>query len=137
MTPDPWVLLLLAYDHVLQIVCVAVGLAGMSVSLWLTFDAREDWRAVRWNGAVERLIARAHLRSQVVVLLVQTISTVVALLVWSLPTIPVYMGPDSHYIYFVITLRKVGRLAVSLLLGYASIAQARDRHGAFRALRGQ
>ena len=120
---------LLAWNASLQTLGVLAALAGIACSAWLAHEAWLDARAVRANGPIEQVVARSHLRSQIVVLLVQVSFGMISLLVLGLPPLPAEMETAIHgeYVLGVIAFRKLARLCMIIGLAGAAWRQAVDR----------
>jgi hypothetical protein len=127
----------LRHDDALQLLGLVASVIGVILSLWLMHEAWLDARSVRGDGTLARLIARSHLRSQVVILIVQVAFGVISGLVYSLPAIPDDMGMDVHglEVLAVIALRKLLRAGMILLLMGAALRQAHDRRRLLAHLR--
>jgi len=120
----------------LQLLGLIVSAAGVACSIWLVHEVLPEARAVRTNGPVERLIANVHVRSQVVILFVQSSFCLVSGLVYWLPDVPPTMAVEVHgvYVILVISVRRSLRLAMIVALAAAGFLQARDRRQIFRLL---
>ena len=126
---------LLRHDPWLQAAAVGISALGIAVSLKLTIEVWREYRAASYNGPLTYLIARTHRRSQLVILTLQITFALISVLVFFLPPIPADMGHPYHYVLTTITLRKLLRLGMIVVLTVASIRQAADRHLMYQVLK--
>jgi len=127
--------LVITYDHCLQLVLLVCSVIGIALSCQLVRDAWRDWQVARHEGVVTQLIGRAHLRSQVVVLLMQLGFGLITSAVLVLPEVPAQMGGADHtQIMLTIVGRKLVRAGMILLLMVAAVQQSRDRRVVFALL---
>ncbi len=126
---------LLGYDAWLQAAAIVVSLVGISVSVTLTGEVCREYRAASYNGPLTYLIARTHRRSQLVILTLQITFALISVLVFFLPPIPADMGHPYHYVLITITIRKLFRMGMIVVLTVASIRQASDRHLMYQVLK--
>jgi len=125
-------LTILAWDKTVQAVGLVMAILGVGLSAWLSLEAWEDYHSVRHNRQLEQIIGRSHLRSQVVMLIIQAGFALVSLLVLRLPPVPLTMATDVHgpLVVLVIVTRKIVRLGQILLLMGVAVRQAQDRRRA-------
>ena len=126
---------LLRHDPWLQAAALSISTLGIAVSLKLTIDVCREYRAASFNGPLTYLIARTHRRSQLVILTLQIIFAMISALVFFLPPVPTNMGHPYHYVLTTITLRKLLRLGMIVVLTVASIRQAADRQLMYQVLK--
>ena len=124
-------------DVIVQGLGVMLSCLGVGLSIWLLAEAQADYRTVAQNGRVERLIARSHRRSQLVILCVQLGFGVISVLVLTLPPIAPQMWtyPGGFWVLTVVTTRKVLRTGMILMLAVAAMRQASDRRAILATLR--
>jgi hypothetical protein len=117
---------LLAWDDVVQWTGLWLSVVGVSVTLICLFDAVWNYRhAWAWGTVLHQTIARGHVVSQGVLLLVQVTFGVISVLVLTLPPLPVemYVGEQAQAVVTVVVLRKLLRGGMILVLTCAALAK--------------
>lgn len=125
----------LAWDALLQTVGGVCSVIGVAISLWLVHETWLEGRATRFNGLAEQIVARSHLRSQMVILALQLSFAVISFATWTLPPFPSDLGPAYDRVVLVIVMRKLLRALAIVLLTWAASRQAQDRRRVLRLLR--